>query len=288
MSNSGYNGDMDLSYIADATVLGIPCKKLEAIYTGAWGPASPILTQTFATYYTYQSNNVLFLYNSTNAVFDTIVNFNANIGDTWLRPGESQQPGGCNSRRAFTVTDTGHVIVNGFNLRTVKTVYTNTVNYGQGTVTTGHTDLFTERFLFSGSAYERLFFLFPTYCEVDFMIPELPYTTFRCYEDDGFPLYNPTNNGCKEFWTSASEPGHHAMRFTAYPNPANDVLTITLPASGIYEAQLSDLPGNSWPLGTAAGDRFEPCDISRFEPGIYFIRLYENGRQVGVEKIVKK
>jgi hypothetical protein len=224
-SNSGVDGFVELRYTGNAILSGKLCQKLDATFTGRTsGPASPVVVQSLATYFTYENNNVVFLYNSGTSAFDTVMNFNALPGDKWLRPGPAPQPNGCNARNHMMVTDTGHVSINGFSLKTVKTTYTSTSLYAANTFTSIYTSTFIQRVFFAGFIYHNLF---PTYCEQDNVVPEVPTTLFRCYEDDSFGLYKLSIEDCYAITGIETIPGT-GLRLTAYPNPNSGSFTTEL------------------------------------------------------------
>ncbi len=287
-SNPGIDGVMALVYTGDSVVLGINCKKLVATFTGkTGGSGSPVVTQNFNTYLTHSSNNVIFLYNSANNVFDTVVDFNANIGNMWRRPGPNAQAGGCNARRMFIVTDTGHVQVNNFNLKSITVTYTSTINYGQGPISILRQYDFTERLLFTYAGYESIYNLFPTSCEVDGLIAELPNTWLRCYEDDTFPLYNKGNVGCSSL-TGIKTLQANAGHITMYPNPASDYITVEWPETQHYELRLSDLLGRPLPINIIENASATRIDLGSLNAGIYFIQVYQNGQAMAIEKVIKQ
>jgi hypothetical protein len=278
------DGVMELAYAGDVTQLGVSCKKLDAAFTGITMYSSPnVITQNFNTYYTHLTNGVLYILNGSR--FDTIVNFNALPGDKWLRPGfDSVGSGGCNSRRPYTVIDTGHVMVNGSNLKKVTASYLGFYNNGPtNTYTFAVQQTFVERILFYGWASYNLF---PIDCERDNIIGGPPVTSFRCYEDDSFPLYNISNYGCGSL-TGIKSLQENADNIVIYPNPAEDRLTLELPNASHYSLQLTDMLGNNRPLAAEMGDSKLRADLGAIPPGIYFIQVLENGRLVGIEKLVK-
>ncbi|MBX3165469.1 MAG: hypothetical protein KF900_13420, partial [Bacteroidetes bacterium] len=102
------NGYVELKYTGDTTINKIVCKKIIGKFSGCtscWhrnlSVYPKVVIHNFRTYYTYENNGVIYLYNKNSSKFDTVVNFNANIGDKWLRAS------GCGD--VLTVTDTGHV-----------------------------------------------------------------------------------------------------------------------------------------------------------------------------------
>lgn len=284
-SNAGVDGVMTMTYTGDAIQLGTLCKVLQATYVGNSGwPSSPVVTQNFKTYYTHLTNGVLYILNGNR--FDTVVSFNALPGDKWLRPGfDSVGGSGCNSRRPYTVIDTGHVLINGFNLKKVTASYSAFYNYSQNTYTFVAQHTFIERLLFTGATP---YSIFPIDCEMDNILAEIPQTYFRCYEDNSFPLYNVSNYGCSSL-TGVSSQQNDDATISIYPNPAEDRLVVKIPDAADYTLHLLNIFGKSQPL---PGIQIDPTslqvNLNTIEPGIYFIQVYENDNLVGIEKFVKE
>lgn len=285
----GLKMDIDLAYTGDTTLLGISCKKLKGISIGQYNaPNSPIGTTNYNTYYTYQNNNVIYLYNNSDVRFDTVVDFNATPGDQWLSPEGGFQVSPCLNRFLFTVADTAHVTINGFSLKKMTITYTYSAASTSSAVST-YTNVFLERILFTGGGIMEHYNLFPTHCQMQDAVVDIPYTAFRCYEDSIFPVYNPANNGCKDYWTGINQPAQRMAGFAMYPNPAHELLTIELPGAGRYSIRLVSLLGQTLPMAiSGTGDSMLKADLGTLEPGIYFIQILENGLPVGVEKLIKK
>ncbi len=194
MDNSGTDGVIEMSYTTNTTVIGIPCKRLDATFTGArmFGAGSGWnITEHYKTYYTYSDNNVIFLYNETNA-FDTVVNFNALPGDKWMKPRSAQT--GCASRPVVIVTDTSHITINGYYLKHIRTIDSATIIGPTGPFTYAEINNYVERILFF-SYFTPNYLpqkLFATGCEQSFEPEGPPFNVFRCYEDANFSLFKST------------------------------------------------------------------------------------------------
>jgi len=137
-----------MSYTANTTIIGTPCKRCDVIFVGTRLFETLVgfdLTELFKSYYTYSNNNAIFLRNEVNA-FDTLVNFNAFVGDKWLKPRSADTR--CVKRPFITVTVNGHVIINGFYLKTVKTINSFTVSGDPPLFTYAELNTFVECVLF--------------------------------------------------------------------------------------------------------------------------------------------
>ncbi|HEX9979414.1 MAG TPA: T9SS type A sorting domain-containing protein [Flavobacterium sp.] len=84
-----------------------------------------------------------------------------------------------------------------------------------------------------------------------------------------------------------------ALKFSAYPNPVNDVVTINCPAdfTGSVRVDLSDITGKTVITRAempAAGNSFS-VDMQDCSAGIYFLKLTDvSTNSVSVQKLVKK
>ena len=76
------------------------------------------------------------------------------------------------------------------------------------------------------------------------------------------------------------------LQFTLYPNPANDVLTVKYTATGALTYAVYAVTGSKISEGTISNAK-NTIDISGLERGLYFVRVVENGQQVGYEKFTK-
>lgn len=285
-SNSGIDGIIEMSVTGNATVMSIPCKRLDATFSGT--DMSPIIvTRNHSTHYTYENNNVIFLYNGINA-FDTLVNFNASVGDQWLKPRSAQTR--CITRPLCTVTATSYININNFKLKKVAITYTAAVVGASGTFTYAATENLVERILIYQGINQSLF---PTNCEGTDVLAEIPGIYFRCYEDNNFPLYYElapfTSNwfGCTSLTgiKSLSE-GIHG--FVLSPNPADENVNIEVPNASQYHLRVIDVSGNimNLPVSQNGSDQLK-LELKDLAVGIYFIQVFDGNRLAGIEKLVK-
>lgn len=199
----------------------------------------------YRTYYTYANNNTVYLFQNNN--FDTVVNFNAQIGDKWRALG---CPGG-NPSIGLTITDTGHVTINNLSLKTLTASYTFVITSGTTALTHTVNQTFTERMLAPFVNWEDLFGrgcfhishtgdhnAWPQYCG---------------YKDDVISTVFNNNSFCAKF-TGINETNLEGKSGSVFPNPNSGNFTVALKESSaisIYDAlgslvlQMdSDAPGN--------------------------------------------
>jgi len=145
-----------------------------------WSTFPIVTVNNFINFQTYENNKVTFLYNQSTLAFDTIANFNANIGDKWLDihfpDGNSNATCYNNTvlpRKSVTVIDTGHVLVNNLPLKKITVTY----QLGFGSYT-GTLTMVEKISGING-------FLFPfAHCIID----GPSYGNFVCYSDNNFPV----------------------------------------------------------------------------------------------------
>jgi hypothetical protein len=194
------------------------------------------------------------------------MNFNALPGDKWLRPGPPPQPNGCNARNLMVVTDTGHVSINGFWLKTVKTTYTSTSLYTANTFTAIYTSTFIQRVFFAGFIYHNLF---PTYCEQDNVVPEIPATVFRCYEDDGFGQYKLSMEDCTAI-TGIATITDPELILVAYPNPNSGSFVVKLEHP--TNVEIVNLLGEKVYRAVFEKSGEQTIEATHLVPGVYILK----------------
>ncbi len=231
---------------------------------------------TFSSdYYTYFNNNVVYLYDATSTNFDTLFNYNAVIGSKWSLPNKSTA--NCSNSRV-TVTDTGHHVIQGVNLKWFKV----SISAYQYT--------FTSPLISTDTIYERLgcvmkyFFnpgeMCPTYTDGEIGGP------LRCYSDNQISNYNRTAGPCNYYYipTGLKENGF-LENLKAYPNPAHDLLSIDVSDSQRQSISMQ----MTTPLGQKVLEaRLEKTiDIGKLENGIYFLQFFKEGKLIFTQKIIK-
>ncbi len=75
-----------------------------------------------------------------------------------------------------------------------------------------------------------------------------------------------------------------AVSFTAYPNPANDVINLSVQGSSDNAFKLIDVLGN-----VIVEDQFgvsKKLNVSQFKNGVYILTIYSNGKMIQTKRIV--
>lgn len=276
-----YKGTVEDRYVGDSTITGKLCKKIKGTFIGTTGPygSGPVDTiENFRRSFTYLEDSVLYIYNGSG--FDTVVNFNAAIGDQWLR--NTYNLGSfCNARRAVTVIDTNRIMINNFNLKRIVTTYSNTFTYGNNTYTNTVVDEIVERMM-TNSKY-----LFPMYCEADNMTDLYIYNgELICYEDEKFSIYKRAGFSTCSYVTSVIELTAEAIGLRMHPNPANSLLNVDIKKADNYLIQVRDVLGKSLIEKTSKGGTLQ-LELGDFDLGIYFLSITTRSGLSISEKIIK-
>lgn len=106
---------------------------------------------------------------------------------------------------------------------------------------------------------------------------------FRYYvEDEAGTVYDSldikitTTLGVKEL--------KNVVSFNAYPNPANDVINLSVQGSTDNALKMIDVLGN-----VIAEEKFgasKKLDVSQFKNGVYILTIYSNGKMVQTKRVV--
>ena len=213
--------------------------------------------------YTFETNGIVYLWDNTN--WDTLYNFNANVGESWRMP---KQPftNACDSNSMLTVTATGTKMIN-----------SQTLNYlvVDFSFPNGFSDTIVEKIGFINS------YLLP-YDACNGALDANEGGPFRCYQDDNFSTYKPHFAESCDFilglYTIDLE-----SNIQLFPNPASETLTISLPENAsTTECILFDNAGKEMKRFRVSGGE-NLVDISGLENGIYLIQIDSE-----IYKLIKK
>jgi hypothetical protein len=249
------DGTIKIARTGTATVKNTVCSQLDITFHGAkyiQNTTPTVNTTSGGSYYTYLSAGVAYLYNSNLDAFDTIVNFNASIGDKW----SFAQGTGTNCmlpRYWLQVYDTGHVTINGFSLKSISAsdVWSNGVP----------THTFVERISqTTGYLFMR------QWCHTD----EMGDGNFSCYSDATFPLLHNQEVPMCDFNTVSIAEHARSSEFACFPNPASDRIIITTETPG--SASILDASGRMvYDAGIQAGKN--EIITRTLTPGIYMLHV---------------
>lgn len=259
-SSAYRNGITELKHTNTATINSIVCCEIAVTFTGQFGgPTGPVGTYTYPPMYVYGNNSVYYLYDSDSNTFDTIVNFNASIGDKWTIPIVD-----CSSKPTLTVTDTGHVFINSQFLRKV---------------VVQRKEILSGLFIDTDTIIEKIgginhFFAPWLKCIADG--PRKP--DFICYRDDNFQLYKKYNVHNCFYDVGINELASDKGLLKIYHNPASDKLKFTvnigLTSTSVVKFIIYNTLGQI--LKELELTDNSELDVSEIKNGIYIAYLINN------------
>jgi hypothetical protein len=254
----------ELKYTGNVQIDSTSCQRIEARYKWRYG-ASTYTEGTYGVFDTYVSNNVLYVYKGA-GLFDTVVNFNASVGDSWLNRY-------CSKVYALTVIDTGRAAIANLSLKTI------TVKSQDSTVYK-----FAERIMHLGG---NPFFY---YCLPDSPVEDYysMHPGFRCYQDNQlFYGHKPASNCFDLAITGLDE--QILSSFSIYPNPVGDKLVVEIesPSEGIV-FELSDMSGRILLCQSLSNSGSPNLDVSKLVAGVYLLTIKNKGRRLITKKVIKE
>jgi len=272
----GSSGFYEMKYVQDTVVGGKLCQQIEKNQYIFDFLGSQIVDTVFdATQYTYVSSDTVFYWNDNQ--FFTLFNFGATIGDQWLIGISDPNSGifSCHDSSYVEVTDTGSIAINSVNYRTITLTTTDSSSLGlEGT--------FVERFGFIDSNVP--FQPFPRYMNCDSgIIFEWVYATFKCFEDDSFPLYNPSGEDCEPFTTGFDDQNPPLTQFQFFPNPTTNLINVISDAPG--NLKIIDCTGKL--IRSYTISHSELIDLSYLANGLYIISFQSTSGSLTKERLLK-
>lgn len=266
------SGVEELKYTGTVSVNSVVCKRIVGTFTGIMpSPFTPVNTYTILDLKTFENNQVYFIYDSNNNVFDTLVNFNATIGDKWRTPNFASYTPTCSfyPRPIVTVLDTGHVIINSMYLK--KVVVHNSWAF--------YNDTIIEKI----AGFNQ--FLTPYHiCATDFA----SYGKLMCYEDNNFSLIKKSGfNNC--FYDPTSlEKKSLDNDIILFPNPSKNKVILKNNFPDKFEIGIKDISGRDVSNLIITDANNEIINIEQLNKGIYFFNLkFKNGKTL-FKKLIKE
>jgi hypothetical protein len=285
------NGYYYYTYLNDTIINSKSYNRIKESFRGTnpmWGLG--VIDKPLGIKYTRQQNNVIYLFE------DTLYNFNAIIGDKWLKAklrsdGINYAPVCNGPRRIVEVIDTGHLIINSVNLKTLtlkyqfKWVETNTLT----TIQT-YTDVVCQKL---GSLTKGFT---PETCEtmsgVGPTMHDTSFTGLVCYKDNNFGLYESPafTNACNNIYVLGYSKETQDLSFFIFPNPTNSNLmvvnTLTTEKSNL-EIIITDALGKKVYHGFVTNNGNLQVPFNNLNAGLYFLSAYIKNELVQSNKIIK-
>lgn len=204
-----FPGYVDIAYSGDTLIDGQVSKKLSKTFHGlGWG--MDITSYSIGTEYTYEANGVVYLRYQNQ--WDTLYNFNAQVGDSWRmakQPFANVAPQ--NSR--LKVIATGTKVINSSTLKFVNVEF---VDPQMNPL--GFADTIVENIGFIGS-------YFLPYDMFDGAVDGNEGGPFRCFTAPNFATYKPIYLEVCDYIMSTTELEGNAS-FQIFPNPVSDQINI--------------------------------------------------------------
>jgi hypothetical protein len=258
-SGTGIQGYVELFYTEDTLINNEPARKLfKVIHAHNFITDNPVC-YLLGSEYTYEDNGVVFIWSIDR--WDTLYNFNANVGESWGMARSATVPGVCDSNSTLSVIAKGNVNINSVVLRYLVVEF----HFG-GSSLPLFTDTLVERVGFTGS------YFFP-YDRCYAALGSHEGGVFRCYTDHTFAEYKPTfSEPCNTIGIGEVS---QQLRPTIMPNPVQDALSLR-GVSGIARAdfRITDLSGRI----VKAGVLESITDVSALPPGIYLLTIRQPER----------
>ena len=265
----GEYGFIKIEQTGDTVLNGSTCQKLNGIKHTFFmtGPNGDIAhsASAFDQWYTRASNDTVYYWDGDH--FNVLYDFSASAGDSWLiEDGTTWFE--CNDSSYTKVQSVGTVNLNGEQAVQLNLVDSVGGSYGiQGAVNSHF-----------GAMQD---FLFPTgrNCDSNLIVEFYQYT-FKCFQDDSL-IYNPSGEDCEYLLTHLGLAENNNFAGTVAPNPANDVLQVTLP-KGDTDYRIVTLTGQVVEAGLLT-EQTSDLDISELPEGMYMLQL--NGKNGEVSSL---
>lgn len=269
--NLGEAGFDEYKYTQDTLIDGHLCQQIEGEHYRYWPSGAGVFigSSTLETQYTYVSGDTVFY--RTDDAFNVMLNFGAEVGDSWIISTEIFDV--CNDTSIAIVTATGTVEIDGSVYRTITLQMESTSSFG-------FEGVFCERFGNMTLGDAPLHALFPKVVECDSLseigVYEWDFYNFKCFEDESFSLYNPSGITCDWWRVNIGLTENDVLSWEIFPNPTTGILNITNLIPGTAYV-LYDLMGKQIKSGTIQSG---VIDLNEFEAGINILQLNNQIKKV--------
>lgn len=267
------NGYTKLKYIGTGTISSVACEKIER--TDVTYSSGSTVTTTPTYYYTKTTGGLVKLYNPVTATFDTLYNFNANIGDAWSFPNHDHTQ--CVDSRII-VQDTGHVIKSGINLKWLKIEVKQKFLSFSGFIISNDT-------LFERIGQKHIY-LYDNTESCPNATDGQNHNFLRCYGDFQIPNLQFYNTSCENVTLIDNLIDIKSnYKIDIYPSPVNSILSIATDDVLIQKTKIliTNCIGE-----TVYSSHFDnQINVSLLQNGIYFINFMDNKNLISSKKIIK-
>jgi hypothetical protein len=269
-------GTYTFTYTNDTILIGKECEAIETIKYRYWKDQNAVIHSSVIpceTHFTYSSGDSVFHFYE--GSFYLLYDFSASVGDKWVIAVDENFP--CDDTAIVKVIQTGTVNINNQELRTI-TLTTITSS------AIGLTGTCVEKF---GNKLnldlDNSLGPFPGYQNCPEAVIDYDKLTFRCYVDETFETYNPTQTEC-DYLTEVNE--LIKSDFRIYPNPTSGEITIekfdTNPiVVKLYNSNGQQIKQFDLQLSENNIDLTELCN------GVYYMKVITKRNSI-IKKIIKK
>ncbi len=199
LTGSGY---LKINYTGTTvTINNTVCNQLDCTDKAFYYLNNAVITNTMS-YYTYEKDSIVYLYSPSFNLFDTLYNYKADIGESWLYPFYAGDTSITSCMRfKVTVIDTGHHVIQAVNLKWLKLNNNDTLFQKIGTLKT---------FAIQYS---------PDPCNYDYQIAG----ALRCYSDAQIQNYKRYSGDCDYFFNPIGlKEINPSSSLKLFPNPASN------------------------------------------------------------------
>ena len=261
-----FPGYVDIAYSGDTLIDGQVSKKLSKTFHGlGWG--MDITSYSIGTEYTYEANGVVYLRYQNQ--WDTLYNFNAQVGESWRMAKQSfTNVAPQNSR--IKILETGTLIINNQTRKYLVAEKCDSTHISLGWLT----DTLIENIGFLHD------YLLP-YDQFDGAVDGNEGGPFRCYSDNNFATYKPSYLEVCDYITGTTELEGIAS-FQIFPNPVTD--QINIPESLIQEYNHFRILSNEGKV-IHQGQTTATLDVANLPAGNYTL-LIESQTQKRFAKVL--
>lgn len=261
-----FPGYVDIAYTGDTLIDGQVTKKLAKTFHGlGWGMG--VTSYSIGTEYTYEANGVVYLRYQNQ--WDTLYNFNAQVGDSW-RMAKQPITNVINQNSRIKILATGNLIINNETRKYLVAEKCDSNFNSLGWIN----DTIIENIGFLHD------YLLP-YDQFDGAVDGNEGGPFRCYSDNNFATYKPNYLEVCDYIMGTTELEANAT-FQVYPNPVFD--QINIPVAYLDEYKTYQILSREGKM-LQSGETTPQIDAAKLPAGNYTLIL-ENKTQKRYAKVL--
>jgi hypothetical protein len=234
------------------------------------------------TIFVYASNSKVYYWNG--CQFKLMYDFSKEVGDTLSVHVEQNE---CDSVSPIIIDSVSHTNVNGQELQVQHVSYTLYAESMYGY------NLEVNNKIIEKIGYEEAFIYSPE-CIIN---DEFVYSGLRCYKDDSINYTNEwwgnhfPNVACDSIISDTTTEINSIEKkdFFVYPNPFHDFITISTGQNDVSEqfaVEIYNTLGKK--LDVVSCNYANVIDLSDFQSGIYFLKIYQKNNRYRIFKVIKK